>query len=270
MLNSFYLVAELNCLAQVSSYLTFFSNKLVKSNNNRYYSFNRPNNEDEDQDEINFDFLHNNKSYVSNYINLGSISKIIESNSNTYFNKYFSDIFREKVLFIHFLGSRRDSVEELLRDLELKVTLFLMNSTDVKSFANLDVSIFNSEDLIKDNNISFKDKLLLSLYKNYNLIGYQSFDYMLFVSPHFEGSQFKDGLENMIIIITNHINKLISMYNLSEFNTIDIHSDLYLVYRIEFDTGNNSGKGKSFTFNNKGVNKHNNNNKVSMLGAGEL
>ena len=95
----------------------------------------------------------NNNNYVSNYINLGPISKIMLKDPNTYFSKYLSEIFREKVLFILLLGCRNETFEQALRNQELNVSLFLMNSTDVKSFAKLELNLFNSEDLIKDNNI---------------------------------------------------------------------------------------------------------------------
>ena len=81
------------------------------------------------------------------------------------------------------------------------------------------------------------DKLLLSNYKRYNLIGYQSLDYLFFVIPDFEKyhPQFKQILFNIISNVSNHINNLISKNKLTKIKNINLNSDVYLVYRINFN-----------------------------------
>ena len=157
------------------------------------------------------------------------------------------------------MGGLKGRGEEMWKGQGLDVTLFLMDSTEIKSFEKMELSSLKCDDLVEDKkDISYEDKLLLSSYKNYNLIGYQSLDYLFFVLPQFEDmhSQFKVFLENMITNATNYINKLILMHNLSEIKTIDINSDLYLVYRIEFDTDIDSGDGgKSSEVNSKDLSK---------------
>ena len=73
------------------------NNISISINNNRYYSNNNNNN----IDNIKLDMLNKDcHNYISNYINLGSISKIRDKDSN--FNQYFFEKFKNSVLLIAF------------------------------------------------------------------------------------------------------------------------------------------------------------------------
>ena len=193
----------------------------------------------DNNDSIKMDLLYNSNIYVSDYINLGIISQIMQGKSNTYFNQYFFDKFRDRILFLVLLSPNFKNLLE--NSINPHVTLFLLNSTEIKSFENIELSFLEIDETFKNvKDIDLSEKLLLSNYKRYHLIGYQTMDDSFFVLPQYEStySEFKKFLENIIRNVSFTINKLKISHNLSDIKNIDIEKDLYLVYRIEFNPYN--------------------------------
>jgi hypothetical protein len=234
--------------------------------------------------------IQNNGEYVSDIIDLGNVKdlqspfylKLFRAGDGNKFINYLNNLFsmqlhndilkfskmnKQNNNHLNNKDNNYNTTAALLENCSLDLFIF-SNSVNINlnSLSLIELNIFKPD--FFDITLSLEDNSILTLYKKYNLIGYQSINSLIMqnlLTNDQDKTQFIDFMKNMIINTSLHINTLIpsapSAKNkkLNNINVIDLDSKIYLVYRIEGLTEIELGKLNPDSVLNKGFNKSNGN-----------
>jgi hypothetical protein len=204
------------------------------------------------------------ESYVSDPINLGklsSLSKFTNLDIKNFrdqrinvinFNDFFMSKFHVILIYCFLIKSIQSGFKTSLNDkigtglLDLELYFFVENPLNKNSGYNDKTNL--TEDILRypieflsnhnrSDNTNIQDMLMLSFYKNYNLICNYNLDSSIFLDQNSNQlEELKSFLRNMILNVTNHINMLSknnTLNNNSKIKPISLNEDLYFIFKID-------------------------------------